>query len=1469
MFIVLGLFCLLAIVFFGLSLPSVQTKLAQQLAASVNKTLLTNFKIDKVAIYANGTIAIKGVYVGDHRGDTLMYAKSIGTSATGFQKITSGSFDFDDLTLSDVNFNIIQYQGEEINALKTLINTIKSNASQKEKKLFKAFVEDVVIDNGRFQFVDYNKTESAPLVLDSIYLKAKDLNILDDFLELKIADLSLQTGNDQLPVDHLKGKFIFDPCTISLTDFNFQTAESFVEGSVILENDTASFKDFFNAVSIKISVQTGEIHPETFFPKLKYTPKNDPFYISFDATGKLNSLNLKTINIKQSLLTYKGSLLLTNLFDPNLDVGLIATADFLALDLENYSKLDMGSKGFPVLKPLKEVNIIAKALLKNQVFALTADLNSNLGSISINSNFGLGLFNKKFLNTSFNGRLLLDDIEISKFLRLNNPIGASGILSFDGNYKGARQASFRWKGTEFKLYNTAGYIDQIAFQGEFSDGIFKNTFKSDSALLNFKSDQRFDFSKPITKYSLAINLIRLDLVGLGINIGGGRGIVKAVILGDFSGSNVDDLNGAIKLSSLSFENKRKRYDFNPISITNKQDGELGELAIENTDFIQANILGKYHLSQIRPLFQNVFQEVYTFLPDAYPSPNQTLDFNIQLSNKILAALYPDVSVTKNISIKGKINSEKSNSNLSVDLPFFSFGDYAFENFLINIDTKNPLYNTYLSFDRFKNPRYTIRDMDLISTSFRDTLFFRSEFNGENRKMDQFELNFYHVRDTDGISHFGLKKSNIVVQGKPWLMNPLNESSQIIRLDATTNAISTPKISFKSSNQTIDISGSYLNENKKELNASLKNIILEDLISKTPSFKVEGIADLNLKYIRSKSNNTLTLNSSITDLNLNDLALGDFEFKVGGNSLIDSYLVSLNLHKGNKSILLGQGSILGLKQPTLDFDLSLNTLNIGFLSRLGKNSVNNIRGLVSGNINLWGALNNLQHSGKLQLKDGGLGIPYLNVDYGFEDTAVALYNQVFDFGSLKIIDTEHQTSGILKAKLFHSNFKNWGTDLSIASDRILMLNKPQEEEALFFGNGYLDGNIAVAGPMSNLAVMVDGATEKGTSIKIPWSEDYGISDTSYISFVDKNKLLNNSEFKEDFIIKEIEGLEMKFDLDVNNNAAIEIVIDKETGSYLDGRGSGNILMEINTKGKFNMWGDFITFGGVYNFKNLSVIDKKFNVKPGGTIVWEGDPLAAQMNLEAVYEVPGGANPALLLDNPNFNKKIPTEVVIRLQGNLLKPDDPIFEIDFPNTSNTVVSEINYRLSDPQRSQLQAISLLSQGIFVSEVGVSMQGITNNLYQKASDVFSSLLGQDSDKLKVGVDFLQGDKSSALEIATEDRLGITLVTQISDRILLNGRIGVPVSGVEETLIVGNVQIDFILNKEGSLKAKVFNRENEFRYLTDELGYTQGVGFSYEVDFNTFRELISKITKRENPKSTTDEITNDFKNSGINFIKKE
>ena len=124
--------------------------------------------------------------------------------------------------------------------------------------------------------------------------------------------------------------------------------------------------------------------------------------------------------------------------------------------------------------------------------------------------------------------------------------------------------------------------------------------------------------------------------------------------------------------------------------------------------------------------------------------------------------------------------------------------------------------------------------------------------------------------------------------------------------------------------------------------------------------------------------------------------------------------------------------------------------------------------------------------------------------------------------------------------------------------------------------------------------------------------------------------------------------MTFDLDVTPDAEVEIVIDKNSGSSLKGSGAGLLLMEINTNGKFNMYGEFAVVNGEYNFKRPGLIDKTFTVRPGGRVIWQGDPLEATLDMEAVYAL--NANPAPLLDGNNFQGRIATEVVIKLNGEL---------------------------------------------------------------------------------------------------------------------------------------------------------------------------------------------------------------------------
>ncbi|MEX0291598.1 MAG: translocation/assembly module TamB domain-containing protein, partial [Flavobacteriaceae bacterium] len=251
-------------------------------------------------------------------------------------------------------------------------------------------------------------------------------------------------------------------------------------------------------------------------------------------------------------------------------------------------------------------------------------------------------------------------------------------------------------------------------------------------------------------------------------------------------------------------------------------------------------------------------------------------------------------------------------------------------------------------------------------------------------------------------------------------------------------------------------------------------------------------------------------------------------------------------------------------------------------------------------------------------------------------------------------------------------------------------------------------------------------------------------------------------------------------------------------------------------------------------------------------------------------------APLLDNDGVIRRIPTDVVVSLTEELERPNID-FNIEFPGTSSIIKSELEYRLQDPQVEERNAFFLLAQGTFVNEdTGLNQQAVTGNLIQTGTSLLNQVLGGNSDKVDWGLSYEQGFQDAS-NIDTEDRIGVTVSTKISDRVLFNGRFGVPVGGVSETVVAGDVEVQVLLNDEGTLRAKIFNRENEIRqFLAERQGYTQGVGLSYEVDFNSFSELMRKVfgakrneePKEESPQPETQASSVMGKDSLIQFYPK-
>ena len=123
----------------------------------------------------------------------------------------------------------------------------------------------------------------------------------------------------------------------------------------------------------------------------------------------------------------------------------------------------------------------------------------------------------------------------------------------------------------------------------------------------------------------------------------------------------------------------------------------------------------------------------------------------------------------------------------------------------------------------------------------------------------------------------------------------------------------------------------------------------------------------------------------------------------GNTDYNSYALKIDLIKDNLSSIKGEGSIIGANEdPNIDIDLIFENFDISFIEKIGSNTMTSISSNVSGEVNLWGKSNNIQHNGKLYLNQSKFKIPYLNIEYLLsEESEIDLYNQNFEFNNVNI------------------------------------------------------------------------------------------------------------------------------------------------------------------------------------------------------------------------------------------------------------------------------------------------------------------------------------------------------------------------------------------------------------------------------------------------------------------------------------
>ena len=211
------------------------------------------------------------------------------------------------------------------------------------------------------------------------------------------------------------------------------------------------------------------------------------------------------------------------------------------------------------------------------------------------------------------------------------------------------------------------------------------------------------------------------------------------------GNSINDMKGDLEFTNTSYQNKKNLYFFDKLSINSSFDeNNIHKITLKSIDGIYGAIEGKFDFNQISKMVENSVGSLYTNYKPNLIKKGQYFKFNLDDFNELVEIINPDISLTDDASLNGKINGDTNDFKLNFSTTNLNAFSTSFDKVKIQIDNKNPLYNTYIEMDSIKTKQYKIRDFSLINVTSKDTLNFRTEFKGGKKGNDFYNLNLYHT-----------------------------------------------------------------------------------------------------------------------------------------------------------------------------------------------------------------------------------------------------------------------------------------------------------------------------------------------------------------------------------------------------------------------------------------------------------------------------------------------------------------------------------------------------------------------------------------------------------------------------------------------------------------------------------------------------------------------------------------------------
>ena len=1404
-----------------LHVPSVQSFLGKKVSDALAQKFGTRVEVGSINLGFFNRVIVDDVMMYDQQGDSLIYASRL-SAKLDYMAVAQGRISVSSAQIFGLRANLYKQTAKSKPNFQFVLDSLASKDTTQHKPL-DLHIGSLILRRGA---IAYNQRDVAPRsgIFSPQHIQVSELSshillnrITDNSIDLTIKKLAFKDESG-FKLQSLHFKLQADRQKAVLREFNLLMPRS----ELVLADLKATYRmegKKFDAQSLRFEggIEQSKL---TFADIASIVPAfrefDDALYLNSRFKGTAHSINIQSLNLHTGSgsvnLQARGSYNKSGRNPSwNVDIDNLnitgAGVEFLAENLGNKVKIPQ-----EVLR-LGTIHLKGKAKGYDNLIAAQGIVETDAGIVTLRA-YKKGQQIEASVDTKgVNIGRILDNRQLGNVVA---SIDVNGTLNH--LYAKGKIARFDYGNYPFRDIVIDGNYDRHTLQGMAS-----------IADPNISLSAKGDYTPASRRYALDARINHLCPSVLGMK--------------------THDSSCSLDNVSISANNKDKE----------------GHLDVE-APFMSLYARGQYDLATI---YNSIIRTISDKLP-TLPGINHhavrgnndfTLQANITSADVLKQLFGLPLELEMPVHINGNISDATKDVNLYVSAPHFSWGEKAFHDANIELNTIGDSLRMEARFSQGKPyqkaPIYRLRAAAADNTL--STLLYYANQSSKlpiTGKIDAKTQFFGAENGATGV-HVKVNPSEIMLGEKKWRVNPAN-------ILYRKNELTVDMLNFTHGDQHIIINGKATPQPSDSIVADLKDVDVAYILNLVNFHSVDFAGKASGKAVMKSIFQTpeAYANLDVKEFNFENGPLGTLHANAAYDNQEGQINIDATTEDGAEHLTVINGYV-SPKRNYIDLGIEAHNTSLKFMENFCGSFMNNVEAWCNGKLNVVGDLKSINLVGDV-VAHGKMHMKQLGTDYTFNHLRAHAIPDDIQFEGDSIYDShytgKHSHFALVRGGIHHQHLTRLSYDLDIDANNFLGFDTHEFGDDTFYGTVFATGTVGIHGKSGETIIDIDATPEPHSIFVYNVASPDAISTSSFIHWNDATPFIykpyiplsGGDKAKKDDDVDFASDMRINFLVNTNPNLTLKLMMDEQTGDYITLNGDGVIRANYFNKGGLDMFGNYVVDHGQYKLTIQSIIKKDFEFMPGGTIAFGGDPYNAPLNLQAKYTVNGVPLSDLNIGRSFSSNNIRVDCLMDITGTPGAPKVD-FSMDLPTVNSDAKQMIYSIINSQEEMNQQVLYLLGIGRFYtqtknnqaseeatqSQTSLAMQSLlSGTISQQINNVLSSFVN--SNNWNFGANISTGDEG----FNNAEYEGILSGRLLNNRLLFNGQFGYRDNANATQSFIGDFDLRYLIFPNGNLSIHVYNQTND-RYFTRNSLNTQGVGLIMKKDFTNLRDLLGIGRKKQ------------------------